>query len=70
MRLAANLGLGLGEIRTLIASALQLVTHQERLLDGSRKITQIMSINGLENGRYVLQPVFRFNFERSVLERI
>jgi pilus assembly protein CpaF len=68
--LMANLGLGLREIRTLIASALQLITHQEKLKDGSRKITQVMAINGLDNERYVLQPLFRFNLEKGLLERI
>jgi len=68
MCLMANLGLGLNEIRTLIASALQLITYQERLPDGSRKLTQIVEILGLENGRYVLQPLFRYNPETKIIE--
>ena len=68
MCLMANLGLGLNEIRTLIASALQLVTFQERLPDGSRKLTHIVELLGLENGRYVLQPLFRYNPETKKVE--
>jgi len=61
MCLMANLGLGLVEIRAVIASAIQLITHQERLLDGTRKLTHIVELCGLENGRYQLKPLFRYN---------
>jgi pilus assembly protein CpaF len=66
--LMANLGLGLNEIRTLIASALQLITYQELLPSGRRKITQIVELCGLENGRYVLQPLFRYNPETETID--
>jgi pilus assembly protein CpaF len=68
MCLMANLGLGLNEIRTLIASALQLITHQELLPDGSRKITYIVELLGLENSRYILQPLFRYNPNKKEIE--
>lgn len=68
MCLMANLGLGLSEIRSLIASALQLITYQERLPDGKRKLTHIVELCGLENGRYILQPLFRYNPETGTIE--
>jgi len=68
MCLMANLGLGLSEIRALIASALQLITHQRYLPDGSRKLTHIVELCGLENERYVLQPLFRYNPETKIIE--
>jgi len=68
MCLMANLGLGLKEIRTLIASAIQVVTHQDRLPSGRRKVTQVTEILGLENGRYVLNPLFRYNSENDKIE--
>jgi len=68
MCLMANLGLGLGEIRALIAAALQLITFQEKLPDGRRKITQIVELCGLENERYVLQPLFRYNLAEQRFE--
>jgi pilus assembly protein CpaF len=68
MCLMANLGLGLGEIRRLIASALQLIVYQERLPSGRRQVTQITELRGLENDRYVLQPLFRYNPEKERLE--
>jgi len=66
--LMANLGLGLGEIRALIASAVQLITFQQRMPDGRRKVMQIVEVRGLENERYVLQPLFRYEAGKGVLE--
>jgi pilus assembly protein CpaF len=68
MCLMANLGLGLDEIRALIASALQLITCQERLPDGSRKLTHMVELLGLENSRFVLQPLFRYNPDTKEIE--
>jgi len=59
MCLKANLGLGLSEIRAMIASAFRLVTFQERLENGARRLTQIVELRGAENDRYVLCPLFR-----------
>jgi pilus assembly protein CpaF len=68
--LMANLGLGLAEIRRLIASAIQLITYQERRPDGSRKFMQFVELAGLEGDlRYKLKPLFRFNADKNVLER-
>jgi pilus assembly protein CpaF len=68
MCLMANLGLGLSEIRALIASALQLITYQELLPNGRRRLTHIVELCGLENGRYVLQPLFRYNPETDTID--
>ena len=68
MCLMANLGLGINEIRNLIASALQLITYQQLLPDGKRKLTQIVELCGLENGRYVLRPLFRYNPETNTID--
>jgi len=69
MCLMANLGLGLEEIRELIASAIGLVLYQERLApNGNRKVTQISELLGLENGHYILQPLMRYNAEKDVFE--
>ena len=66
--LMANLGLGLGEIRALVASAIQLITFQQRLPDGRRKVMQIVELRGLDNERYVLQPLFRYDPAQDKLE--
>jgi Flp pilus assembly CpaF family ATPase len=67
MCLMANLGLGLGEIRRMIAAAFRLITFQEKLPVG-RRITQIVELRGVENDRYVLQPLFRYNPDKDILE--
>jgi pilus assembly protein CpaF len=68
MCLMANLGLGINEIRNLIASALKLITYQKLLPNGSRKLTHIVELCGLENGRYVLRPLFRYNPETRTID--
>jgi pilus assembly protein CpaF len=66
--LMANLGLGLGEIRRLIAAAFQLITYQERLPNGRRRLTHIVELRGVEHERYVLQPLFRYNPAQDRIE--
>jgi pilus assembly protein CpaF len=72
MCLTANSGLGLGEIRNLVSTAVQLVVvaNRVKLKDGnlSRKITHVSELQGLENNRYLLQPLFRFNPESEKIE--
>jgi len=61
-------GLGPIEIRNMISAAFQLVLYARWLSDGSRKIIEIVEICSVENGRYVLQRLFRFNPETYRLE--
>jgi pilus assembly protein CpaF len=66
--LKANPALGLVEIRSLVSAALRLVLYQRRLPGGRRKIMEIVEICGVEDGRYILQRLFRFNPETDRLE--
>jgi pilus assembly protein CpaF len=68
MCLMANLGLGLDDIREIIASALHLIVYQEYLPNGQRKIVQLVELKGLEDGRYILQPLMRYNAEEETFE--
>ena len=68
MCLMANLGFGMDDIRAAIASALGLITFQERLSNGKRKVTRVVELQGLENGHYALQPLMRYNHETEMLE--
>jgi len=61
--LMADLGLGLPEIRHLIASGIQLITYQEHLSEGRRKLVDIVELCGVENHRYVLQPLMHYDRE-------
>ncbi len=71
MCLMANMGLGLGQIRQLIASAVRLVTYQEMVVERGRRrrvLTQIVELRGVENDRYILQPLFRYNPDTQTTE--
>ncbi|MDP8904230.1 MAG: CpaF family protein [Chloroflexota bacterium] len=58
MVLMAGMDLPLRAVREQIASALDLIIHQERLNDGSRKITNITEVQGMEGDVIVMQDVF------------
>ena len=60
MVLFAGVDLPLRAVREQIASAVDLIVHQERLKDGSRKITNITEVQGMEGDVIVLQDVFVF----------
>jgi pilus assembly protein CpaF len=60
MVLMAGMDLPLRAIREQIASALHLVVHQERMRDGSRKITKITEVQGMEGDVIVMQDIFKF----------
>src|SRR5436305_12771184 len=47
-------------IREQVASAIQLFVHQSRMQDGSRKVTHITEVQGMEGDVIVLQDVFLF----------
>jgi pilus assembly protein CpaF len=60
MVLMAGTQLPVKAIREQIASAIQLVIQQGRLRDGSRKITHVTEVQGMEGDIVVLQDIFRF----------
>ena len=60
MVLMAGLDLPMRAIRDQISSAINLVIHGDRLLDGSRKITRISEITGMEGDTIVMQTLFEF----------
>jgi pilus assembly protein CpaF len=47
-------------IREQVASALDLIVHESRLSDGSRKVTAISEIVGIEGTQIVMQDIFAF----------
>ncbi|MBN2048020.1 MAG: CpaF family protein [Anaerolineaceae bacterium] len=59
--LMSGMDLPLFVIRRQIASAVDLIVQQSRLRDGSRKITSITEIAGMEGDTVVLSEIFRFN---------
>ncbi|HIF6041335.1 TPA: CpaF family protein [Vibrio parahaemolyticus] len=63
MVMMANLNQPLDAIRRAIVSAIELVVQVSRLRDGSRKITSISEIIGLEGDSVVMEEIFRFQYE-------
>lgn len=60
MVMMAGMDLPSRAIREQIASALDLIVHQERLRDGSRKVVQISEINGMEGDIITMTDIFVF----------
>lgn len=61
MVLMSGFELPVRAIRTQIASALDLIIHQSRIQDGSRKITYITEVQQMEGDVIVLQDLFRYH---------
>jgi len=58
MVLMAGMSLPSRSIREQIASAMHLIVHQQRFSDGSRKITHISEVQGMEGDVISLQDIF------------
>jgi len=60
MVLMAGMDLPVSAIREQIASAVHIVIQQSRFGDGTRKITNISEITGMESGTVQLNEIFKF----------
>jgi pilus assembly protein CpaF len=60
MCLMAGMDLPARAIREQIVSAVQLLVQQSRLKDGSRKVTQVTEVSGMEGDVVVMQDIFVF----------
>ncbi len=60
MTLMSGMELPSRAIREQIASAINLIVHTARLGDGSRKVTHITEVTGLEGDRLTMQDIFLF----------
>lgn len=60
MVLMAGMDLPHRAIREQIASAINLIVHQDRLRDGTRKVTSISEIQGMEGDVITMSEIFRF----------
>jgi pilus assembly protein CpaF len=62
MCLMAGMELPIGVVRQQVTRAVQLVVHQARLKDGSRRITHITEVVGMEGDVALVQDIFTFDF--------
>jgi len=60
MTLMAGIDLPVRVVREQIASAVDLIVQLSRLRDGSRKVTQITELAGMEGDTVVLTDIFKF----------
>jgi len=60
MALMAGMELPVRAVREQIASAIDLVIHQERLRDGTRKIVNITEVSGMEGDVITMTDIFVF----------
>jgi pilus assembly protein CpaF len=63
MVLMAGMDLPVRAIREQISSAVDLIVQQSRMRDGSRKVTHITEVQGMEGDKITLQDVFLFEQE-------
>lgn len=61
MVLMAGMDLPLKVVRQQVSSAIDLIIQQTRLKDGSRKVTQITEVVGMEGDTVVLTDIFKFD---------
>lgn len=60
MVMMAEMGLPVGPVRQQVASAIDLIIHNSRFSDGSRRIVQICEVRGLDRHGLQLSTLFKF----------
>src|SRR5204863_1552423 len=68
MTLMAGMELGVRAIREQISSAIQLIIHQARLKDGTRRFTHVTEIVGMEGDIITIQDISVFDYKAGVDE--
>jgi len=68
MVLMAEMDLPQRAIREQMASAIDVIVHQARLKDGTRRITHVSEVEGMEGDVITLLDVFGFDFRAGVDE--
>ena len=68
MTLMAGFDLPIRAIREQMASALDLIVHLTRLRDGTRRITHVTEVQGMEGDVITLQDVFLFDYGMGIDE--
>ncbi len=66
MVMMAGLDLPTKAIREQVASALDVVVHLSRLRDGTRRITEISEINGMEGETITMSTIYKFDYDAGM----
>ena len=68
MTLMAGMDLPVRVIREQMASALDMIVHLTRLRDGTRRVTHVSEVMGMEGDVVVLQDIYTFDFSAGIDE--
>jgi pilus assembly protein CpaF len=68
MTLMAGMDLPMRAIREQMASALDLIVHVARMRDGSRRVTHVSEVLGMEGDVIVLQDIYLFDYGMGIDE--
>ncbi len=66
MVLMAGMDLPVRAIREQTAAAIDLIIHQTRLKDGTRRVTHITEVTGMDGDAITLQDIFLFDFSAGI----
>src|SRR5438067_1619998 len=68
MTLMSGFDLPIRAIREQMASALDMIVHLTRLRDGTRRVTHVSEVMGMEGDVVVLQDIYTFDFAAGIDE--
>jgi pilus assembly protein CpaF len=66
MVLMAGIDLPMRAIREQVAAAVNVIVHLSRLRDGTRRVTQITEIQGMEGDTITMQDVYTFDYSTGI----
>ncbi len=66
MTLMAGMDLPIRAVREQMASALDVIVHLSRMRDGSRRVTSVSEVMGMEGDTLVLQDIYTFDYGMGV----
>ncbi|HEV3225373.1 MAG TPA: CpaF family protein [Acidimicrobiales bacterium] len=66
LTLMAGFDLPIRAIREQVASAVDLIVQLSRLRDGTRRVTHVTEVDGMEGDKITLQDIFVFDFSAGV----
>jgi pilus assembly protein CpaF len=69
MALMAGMDITIRAVREQVASAIHLIVHLARLQDGTRRVTQVTEIVGMEGDVITLQDLFLFDYSAGMDDR-
>jgi pilus assembly protein CpaF len=68
MVLMSGMDLPVRAIREQVASAVDLIVHISRLRDGTRRVTQISEVNGMEGDIITMTDLYKFDYGAGIDE--